>query len=60
MYEALQHGTIIRHGAIIRTGITGKKIPLYKSIEFGMPLKESATRYKQKIEIFLVTRPSTS
>ena len=46
----------IYHGAIIRTGITCKKIPLTKSIEFGMALKYSATRFKQKAEIFLVTR----
>ena len=29
------------------------------SIEFGMALKQRATRYKQKTEIFLVTRPPT-
>ena len=34
--------TKLSHGAIIRTGIT------CKSIEFGMALKQSATRYKQK------------
>ena len=28
-----------KHGTIIRTGITCKKIPLQKSIEFGMVLK---------------------
>ena len=44
---------------MIRTGITSKKISLKKSIEFGMALKQSATRYKQKTEIFLVTRPPT-
>ena len=27
------------HGTIIRTGTTCKKIPLQKSIEFGMALK---------------------
>ena len=27
------------HGTTIRTGITCKKIPLLKSIEFGMALK---------------------
>ena len=36
------------HGTIIRTGITCKKIPLQKSIEFAMALKLSTTRYKQK------------
>ena len=45
------------HGTIIRTVITCKKIPLEMSIEFGMALKQSATRYKQKTEIFLVIRP---
>ena len=44
---------------LIRTGITCKKVPLEKSIEFGMASKSSATRYKQKTEIFLVTRPQT-
>ena len=29
----------IENGRIIRTGITCKKIPLLKSIEFGMALK---------------------
>ena len=28
-----------KHGAIIRTEITSKKVPLKKSIEFGMALK---------------------
>ena len=32
-----------RHETIIRTGITRKKI-FEKFIEFGMPLKQSATR----------------
>ena len=27
-----------KHGAIIRAGITCKKIPLWKSIEFGVAL----------------------
>ena len=30
----------------MRTGITCKKIPLLKSIEFEITLKESAIRYK--------------
>ena len=47
------------HGTIMRTGITCKKIPLQKSIEFGMGLKQSATYYKQNPEIFVVTRPPT-
>ena len=33
--------------------------PFKKSIEFGTPLNWSATRYKQKTEIFLVTRSPT-
>ena len=37
--------------------MTCEKIPLYKPIEFGMALKKSATRNKEKTEIFLVTRP---
>ena len=41
------------HGTIIQTGITCKKIPLKKSIEFGMALKQSATRYKQKTDSLL-------
>ena len=49
----------LNHGTIIRTAISCGKIPLQKSIEFGMVLKYSATRYKQKTEIFLVTRPPT-
>ena len=48
-----------KHGTIMRTGITCKKIPLSKSIEFGIALKWSATHYKQKTEIFLITRPAT-
>ena len=40
------------HGTIIRTGIKHKKIPLQRSIEFGMALKKSATRYKQKQKHF--------
>ena len=48
-----------KHGTIIRTGITYKKILLKKSIEFSMALKESVTRYKQKTEMFLVTTPRT-
>ena len=47
------------HGTIIRTEITCKEIPLQVSIEFGMALKQSATRYKQKTEIFLITRLPT-
>ena len=43
----------LNHGAIIRTGIT------CKNIEFGIALKWSATRYEQKTEIVLVTRPRT-
>ena len=39
---------MLSHGTIIRTGITCKKIPLQRPIEFGMTLKQSATRYKQK------------
>ena len=38
---------------------TCKKIPLQKSNEFGMTLKYSATRYKQKTEIFRIIRPLT-
>ena len=38
----------------MRTGITCNKIPLQKSIEFDIPLKQSATRYKQKQKDFLV------
>ena len=37
------------HGSIMRAGITCKKILLWKSIEIGIPLKESVTRYKHKI-----------
>ena len=46
-------------GTIIRTRITCKKIPLLKSIEFGITLKKSATHNKQKVKIFLATRPLT-
>ena len=31
----------------VTKGITRKKIPLYKSIEFDMALKKSAACYKQ-------------
>ena len=41
-------------------GITCKKIPLEKFIDFSMPLKQSATHYKQKTETFFVTRQPTS
>ena len=47
------------HGTIMQTRITCKKIPLRKSSEFGMDLKYSTTRYKQKTDILLVTRPPT-
>ena len=47
------------HGTIIREEITCKRILLWKSIEFCIPLKNSATRYKEKTEKFLVTRPPT-
>ena len=46
-------------GTIIRTRITCKKIPLLKSIEFGIALKKSAAHNKQKVKIFLITRPLT-
>ena len=36
------------HGSIMRAGITCEKILLWKSIEIGIPLKESVTRYKHK------------
>ena len=39
----------------MQTGITRKKIPLWKSIEFSMFLKLSATRYKQETETFPFT-----
>ena len=48
-----------RHMFMRGTGIICKKIILLKSAEFGMALKWSATRCKQKTEIFLVTRPPT-
>ena len=41
-----------KDGAIIRTEITSKKVPLKKSIEFGMAFKYSATRSKQKQKYF--------
>ena len=44
------------NGTIIRTGTTWRKNPLEKSIEFGVALKQIATHYKQKTEIFLVNR----
>ena len=44
------------YGTIIPTGITCKKIPLKKSVEFGIALKQS---YKQKTETFLVNRSPT-
>ena len=47
------------HGNIIRTGITCKKNFLLKSIEFSIPLKYSATCYKPRAKLFLVTRPPT-
>ena len=37
-----------KHGTIIRTGTTCKKVPLQKSIEFGMALKQSAARNKKQ------------
>ena len=46
------------HGSIMRAETTCKKILLWKSIEIGIPLKESVTHYKQKAEIFLFTRPT--
>ena len=39
---------------MIQTRITYQKIPSQKSVEFGMALKQSATRYKQKQENFLL------
>ena len=44
---------------IIWAGITCKKILSQKSVEFGTPLKYSATCYNQKTEIFLATRSPT-
>ena len=41
-----------KHGTIIPTGITCKKILLQKSSELSMALKYSAARYKQIAEIF--------
>ena len=43
---------VLNHGIITRTGITCKKIPLQKSIEFGMALKQSTTHYKKKQKYF--------
>ena len=37
--------TRTNHATIVQTGVTCKKIPLQKSIEFGMALKQSATCY---------------
>ena len=39
---------LTNHGTLIGTGIKCKKIPLLKSIEFGMALKQSLTHFKQK------------
>ena len=33
------------HGTVMQTGIACQKIPLKKSIEVGMALLQSATRY---------------
>ena len=41
---------------LIQTGITYKKF----QIEFGMPLKKSATRYKQKTKTFFNQLTKTS
>ena len=56
---ALNNFRILHHGAIIQAGVTSKKILLWKSIEFSITLKQSATRYKQSTVIFLVTRSPT-
>ena len=47
---------VSNHGTILREGTKCKKIFLSKSIQFGIPLKQSTTCFKQKTEIFLVTR----
>ena len=47
------------HGTIIQTGITCKKIPSQRFIEFNMVLKKNSTHHKLKAEIFLLTRPPT-
>ena len=44
---------------VILTGITCNKSYWYKSIEFGMALKKSAARFKQKAETFLITKSAT-
>ena len=48
------------HGTTIQTGITCKKMLLYKSIEFGMALEKSATRYKQKAETLVSCYQTTN
>ena len=40
--------TAFHHETIIRTGITAKKIPLYKFIEYGMILERDSYIKKQK------------
>ena len=47
---------ILTHCWLQQKGITCKKIPLQKFIEFGMALKQNMTHFKQKTEIFLATR----
>ena len=51
--------SFLKHGTIIQTGITCKKILFKKSIEFGIRLKWSGTHYKQKEQLFFVTRSPT-
>ena len=48
------------HKTKIRTEITSKTASLLKFIEFGMPLKQSVTRYKQITDIFSFIRLSIS
>ena len=47
---------IFYRGPIIQTRIRCKKILLLKSIELGMALEQSATHYKQKINVPLARR----
>ena len=46
------------HKTKIQTGITSKTASLLKFTEFGMPLKQSVTCYKQITDIFPFIRLS--
>ena len=51
--------TNYNYGTVIQTGTACQKIPLQKSIEFAIALKDILTHFKQEAIVFVVTRQLT-